>query len=347
MTVNSGVKLNGDTLAGQLLSVVRALTGSPALEYARPPERLTGGFWAELVAFSLADPPLGWAGELVARLMPDPNVARKETIVQGAVAAAGFPTPAVRASGGPADGLGRAFMIMDRAPGRPLLADLAGITAIAQGTGLLFRIPDVLAVTMANLHMLDPEPVRSQLDSIRYAGGSVGKLLEAQRQLATGYERADLTKAAEWLIDHQPPPGPAVICHGDLHPFNVLADGDQITVLDWSSALVGSRAHDVAFTTLLLSEPPLAVPRLMQPEVRLLGRRMARRFIRSYQDHSGAVTSPAELRWHQALICLRALVEVSGWAHGGHPHAGHPWLVSGPAFAARLTATTGVQVQAR
>jgi aminoglycoside phosphotransferase (APT) family kinase protein len=348
VTVNSGATLGSDSLPGQLLGVLRGLTGSPGLEYSRPPERLTGGFWAELIAFSLSDPPPGWAGELVARVMPDPDVARKETIVQVAVAAAGFPTPAVRASGGPEAGLGRAFMIMDRAAGRPLLSGLDGIGAIAQGTRLLRRIPETLAATMAKLHSVDPEPVRIQLDSARHAGGSVNSRLEALRQITTSHGRADLTRAAQWLIDHPPLPAPDVICHGDLHPFNLLADGDQITVLDWSSALVGPRAHDVAFTSLLLAEPPLAVPRRLRPAVRLLGRRMAGRFMRAYQHHSGATTRPQELQWHQALVCLRALTDVSGWVYEGQAraHAGHPWLVLGPAFAARLTAATGVHLRA-
>jgi len=348
VTVNGGAVLDNDTLPGQLLGVLRGLTGSPGLEYARPPERLTGGFWAELIAFSFSDPPPGWAGELVARVMPDPDVARRETIVQVAVAAAGFPTPAVRASGGPEAGLGRAFMIMDRAAGRPLLSGLDGVAVIAEGTRLLRRIPETLATTMAKLHSLDPEPVRSQLDSARHVGVSVSSRLEALRQITTRYRRADLTRAAEWLIDHPPLRAPDVICHGDLHPFNLLIDGDQITVLDWSSALVGPRAHDVAFTSLLLAEPPLAVPRRLRPAVRLLGRRMASRFIRAYQHHSGAATRPQELQWHQALACLRALTDAAGWACDGQvcAHAGHPWLVSGPAFAARLTAATGVQVRA-
>ena len=46
-------------------------------------------------------------------------LARKETTVQAAVASAGFPTPVVRASGGPEGGLGRAFTVMDRASGAP------------------------------------------------------------------------------------------------------------------------------------------------------------------------------------------------------------------------------------
>lgn len=69
-----------------------------ALKYERGPEPLLGGFWAELLSFSLADPPAGWPAELVARLMPHPGAALKETIVQSAVAAAGFPTPLVRAA---------------------------------------------------------------------------------------------------------------------------------------------------------------------------------------------------------------------------------------------------------
>ena len=54
---------------------------------------MRGGFWAELFAFSLANPPAGWRAELVARLMPDPGSARKETIVQRAVAAAASRRP--------------------------------------------------------------------------------------------------------------------------------------------------------------------------------------------------------------------------------------------------------------
>src|SRR5260370_42593483 len=83
---------------------------------------MRGGFGGVIFSFSLANPPDGWPAELVARLMPDPSTARKETIVQSAVAAAGFPTPFVRASGGPDRGIGQAFMVMDRAAGGPLLS---------------------------------------------------------------------------------------------------------------------------------------------------------------------------------------------------------------------------------
>jgi hypothetical protein len=118
-------------IAERLIGVLRSATGTRDLEYERRPEPMRGGFWAELLSFSLAHPPDGWPAELVARLMPDPGTARKETLVQRTVAAAGYPTPLVRASGGPDCGLGRPFMVMDRAAGSSALPGLDGLTPAA------------------------------------------------------------------------------------------------------------------------------------------------------------------------------------------------------------------------
>ena len=340
MTVNS------DGLADQLLAVLRSVTGSTSLAYARAPVSLTGGFWAELFGFSLAQPPDGWPHDLVARLMPEANTARRETLIQAAVAAAGFPTPVVRAAGGPDDGLGRAFMVMDRAPGAPLLSGLNLAGVLGRGPALFGEIPRLLASTMARLHALDPEPLRGQLEAAA-AIVSVGSMLALLRELAAEFGRPDLAQAAQWLIDHPAGPAADVICHGDLHPFNLLRDGARVTLLDWSTALLAPRSYDVAFTCMALSEPAVAAPGWLRPAVRWLGRRLAGRFVRSYQASTGVVIGEAELARHQAVVCLRALVEVSGWIHSGQhdAHAGHPWLITGPALAGRLTATTGVAVR--
>ena len=122
-----------------------------------------------------------------------------------------------------------------------------------------------------------------------------------------------------------------------------------MTVLDWSTALLAPRAHDVGFTSLLLGEPPLRVPGWQRPLIRLFGRVLTRRFVRGYQRQTGVTVEAGELRWHQAVVCLRALTEVASWVHLGvdGTHAGHPWLVIGPALARRVAALTGVQVRAR
>jgi aminoglycoside phosphotransferase (APT) family kinase protein len=341
------VTVNTD-LSGALIGVLRSTTGTPDLEYERKPEPLQGGFWAELVSFSLANPPAGWPAELVARLMPDPGTARKETIMQSVVAAAGFPTPFVRASGGPDCGLGRAFMVMDRAAGQSAVSGLDGVS-LAAVRRLLFQVPDLLAGSMTRLHALDPDLVRGELEQVREVPVTVAGLISMLANYAAEFGRPDLVSAARWLTDHPQAPAPDVICHGDLHPFNLLVDGDRVTVLDWSTALLAPRAYDVAFTSLLLSEPPMRVPGWERPVIQVIGRMMARRFVHGYQRQAAATVTTSELRWHQAVVCLRALVEVASWVHQGvaGTRAGHPWLTSGPAFARRITTLTGSPVRAR
>jgi aminoglycoside phosphotransferase (APT) family kinase protein len=336
-------------LAERLLTVLRASTDSPSLEYASPPERLPGGFWAELLAVRLASAPDGWPNELVVRVMPDAVLARKETVIQAEVAAAGFPTPAVRLSGGTEAGLGRAFMVMDRAEGAPVLADLAGGRALLDAPRIAARIPATLADAMAQLHRLDPDPVRRRLE----AGGDAASVPGLLATLAAGAEkcgRRDLVGACAWLVANVPPGRPDVICHGDLHPFNLLVDGaGRVTVLDWSAALIGPPAYDVAFTSLVLAEPPLAVPAPARPLVRAAGRWLSRRFVAQYCRRSGTAVDVSSMRWHQGVACLRVLVAVALWDCAGEIQArrGHPWLVCEPAFAARLSELTGVSVESR
>jgi aminoglycoside phosphotransferase (APT) family kinase protein len=339
-----------DELEGRLLDVLRARTGKPELNYAGPPVPLHGGFWAELVAFSLTDPPPGWPADLVARVMPDAWFARKETIVQAGMAAAGFPTPAVRAAGGPDDGVGRAFMVMDRADGSPLLSGLEGIGAIVTVLRTAGRLPEVLASTMARLHAIDPQPIRDQLDREGdEAPSTVDGLLGMLERLAAGFQRADLAAAARWLLEHPPPPAADVVCHGDLHPFNLLVSDKRVTVLDWSNCMLAPRTHDVAFTSLMLAEPSIAVPAPLRPLLRSAGRLLARRFIRRYERNAQVTVAPAELAWHRAVVCLRALTEVASWVHHGvvADHESHPWLVIGQVTAARLSAVTGIEVRPR
>jgi aminoglycoside phosphotransferase (APT) family kinase protein len=336
-----------DELPERLLAVLRTATGNPRLDFAAPPEPLTGGFWAELLAFRLTGAPGGLDGDLVARVMPDPALARKETLVQAEVARRGFPTPKVRAAGGPGDGLGRAFMVMDRAPGTPLLAGLDGTRALVQLPRLATTIPETLAVTMSALHRLDPGPLRSQLADGLAVATTVADLLERLRALSEAHDRTDLAGAARWLAANPPPAAPEVICHGDLHPFNLLAGpGGTATVLDWTAALLGPRAYDVAFTTVILTDPPIVAPAPLRLVAGAAGRMLSRRFEHLYRHHSGIAIDPGSLRWHQAVVRLRALVEVAGWDTSERDQrSSHPWLVSGPAFASRLSRLTGVRVR--
>jgi aminoglycoside phosphotransferase (APT) family kinase protein len=337
-------------LDDDLLEVLRAATSTPTLAFDGAPSRLTGGFWAELVSFRLRGAPVGWRGDLVARVMPNPRTAAKETAIQAEVAGQGFPTPSVHLAGGPADGLGRAFMVMDLATGGPLLGGLGGLRAIAALPRLARRLPDALGESMARLHRLDPAPVRARLTDADVGGLGMASVVSGLAASAALCERADLVATARWLEEHPPPPAPEVVCHGDLHPFNLLVDPDgAVTVLDWSASLLAPAAYDVAFTGLVLAEPPVAVPRALRPLVRTAGRWLARRFRRAYTHYAAADVEPGSVRWHEGVVCLRALVEVAGWVAAGQveERRGHPWLVSGPALADRLSRLTGTSVTPR
>ena len=333
-----------------LLELLRGATGTPTLAFDAAPRRLTGGFWAELISFRLRGAPDGWRGDLVARVMPDQEIAAKETAVQAEVAAQGFPTPVVHLAGGPGEGLGRAFMVMDLAAGRPLLAGLGGLSAIAALPRLARRLPDAIGETMAALHRLDLGPVRARLTTIGAGGRGLESVVSGFAASAELCRRVDLVQAARWLQEHPPPPTPEVICHGDLHPFNLLVDAEgTITVLDWSASLLAPAAYDVAFTGLVLAEPPIGVPRMIRPAVRAAGRWLQRRFRRAYNRHAAIPVEPTALRWYEGVVCLRALVEVAHWVAAGEIDArsSHPWLVSGPAFAARLSRLTGLSITPR
>jgi aminoglycoside phosphotransferase (APT) family kinase protein len=331
-----------------LLDVLRQQTGCATLDYRAEPQPLSGGFWAELFALQVTGAPDGWPEELVARIMPDAAIAAKETAVQTAVAHLGFATPVVRAAGGPDDGLGRAFVVMDRVPGAPLLDGLDAGKALTRLPKLASTIPDTLAATMARLHRLNPASVRDRLPRGQVAT-TVDELVDILESLAGEQGRTDLVAAARWLKGHHPASAPDVICHGDLHPFNLMADDKgQITVLDWSAALIGPAAYDVAFTSLLLAKPPVQPPRPLQPVIAIAGRSMSRRFRRQYRASGGSDINPSSLRWHQGVVCLRVLVEVASWDEAERrARAEHPWLLVGPAFAQRLTGLTGFDVAAR
>ena len=338
-------------LSTSLLGVLRRVTGDAQLAYEGAPVPLTGGFWAELVTFRLADPPTGWAGPLVARVMPDAATAAKETVFQAQVANQHFATPPVLASGGPAEGVdGRAFMVMTLAEGHPLLAGLDGIRALAKLPSLARHLPVTLATVLAELHRLDPTPIGNGLDTAGVARPGLDTMLESLRTTADALDRADLADAAAWLQAHRPETETVVVCHGDMHPFNLLVDDrGATTVLDWSAATLAPGTYDLGFTSLVVGSPPLVVPQVLRPVIAAAGRALSRRFVRAYERASGCPVDRASLAWHQGVVCVRALVEVAGWVAAGTiaGRDGHPWVIAGDAFAARLRDLTGVEVTPR
>jgi aminoglycoside phosphotransferase (APT) family kinase protein len=309
-----------------VLDALRTLD-APHLTLANPPQPLTGGFWAEIWTLTLDHAGPRLPEQVVLRLSPDPRLAAWETAVQRTAADMQYPTPAIIASRHSTDTT-RFWSVMQHASGQPLLAGLSGMRALTKLPHLARQLPDQLARVMAQLHALDPAAFQQELNEIRGAHDGIDGLLEHYAITAERIGNTPITRAVERLVATRPPTERPVICHGDLHPFNVLEHNGELTVLDWTASQIAEPAYDVAFTALLLSNPPLTAPRAVMPIIQTAARALSKRFIRLYNTASRIAIDDSQLQWHTALQSIRVLIDVAQWRAAStiHHHAGHPWL---------------------
>jgi len=326
--------------ADLLLDEIRLALGVPGLGFRSPAEPLTGGYFAELFVLHFDDDRASLPADVVARVSPDPILAAGETIVQQTAAQQGFPTPMIHLSGGPDGPVGRSWSVMDVAPGAPLLSGLSGLGALAKLPTLARRLPAQLGQISAALHRLDPEPIRHRLAELD------GRQVDLDDQLALMAHRAErsddreLIELVRRVTATRPATSAAVVCHGDLHPFNVLADGDRLTLLDWTSSLIAPPLYDVAFTALVLSNPPVAMPPRLRPIVSRAGGWLSKRFLDDYQRRAATTIDRIQLDWFTSVHLARTLCELASWdfADSRDRRLDHPWRLMAPMFRQRLRA---------
>jgi aminoglycoside phosphotransferase (APT) family kinase protein len=307
------------------------------------PIPLAGGFWAAMYRVHLRGQPSGVPDEVVVRIAPHDEMGAKELAVQRTVADQGFATPPIRLAGGLDTALGGTWSVMDFAPGTSPIGDLDGLGALRRAPALWRRLPCLLAEAMASLHALDPEPASQAVAAAApTVAWGVDDLLEHFAAAAEVLGHRDLQRAVAALGDRRPPEGRSVICHGDLHPFNVLVDDGQTTVIDWTAAVRAEPAYDVAFTSLLLANPPMSAPRPLDAVIGLVGRRLARRFTCDYR-RLAPTNDLSPVTWYQALHGTRLLLDSVSHQPAA---AGHPFAALADAAASAVEAATGVRVTA-
>jgi aminoglycoside phosphotransferase (APT) family kinase protein len=271
----------------------------------------------------------------------DPARALRERAIQNALVAQGYPVPRVLVASADRGPLGAGFLVMERAAGRPLLDDrLRGVSA-------------TLADAQARLHALDAEPLLRALDDEgRAAGGSFDRRVVGYEGHLAALDRrvraAGLTglgPGLRWLLDHRPAAGPRVICHGDFHPQNLLAEGGRVTaVLDWPNALVAEPECDVAATLVILRLTPVEVfpvPAALRPLVAALRPIMTARYLARYRR--ARALDEWRLRYYEAGACMRGLVRAGEARVAGDAN---PLDASslGARLAARFARVSGVPV---
>jgi aminoglycoside phosphotransferase (APT) family kinase protein len=298
------------TVAAELLAHLRA-AGGDSTQYAAPPARLEGGLENDTYAFTVAAQAEGWPAGLVLRLFrggSHPLRADFERCLQNELAAQGFPCPRVRLGGGGLTIDGRPFTVMERAPGADLLSTMF------PPAGWTFRATPAFAETHARLHRIDAGAVIAALAELGFAREALRSLLSAPHELAGMQARGEKLDAPlvrdglRWLHAHAPErEPPAVICHGDYHPRNVLVHAGRISaVIDWSVARVAPAEYDVGRTTVLMRHAPSTLTGVSAVLASVLRRTMLFRYLRVYSGLRPV--DRTALRYFTALHLLRSLI---------------------------------------
>ncbi len=326
-------------LAARLLEYLCEELAEPALRYAEPPAPISGGYDTRIFAFRLTGATGMWSRPLILRLLGpqhDPARALRERAIQNTVASLGYPAPRVLAASADPAVLGGAFLVMERLPGRLLLE--------VRWVG----VASVLVETQQRLHALDAAPLLEAMDR---AGGRDAVTFDgllAQLQSRIVRRSLDgLRGAMEWLTEHRPPaPERPVICHGDLHPQNILMAGGAVTgVIDWPNVVVADPAYDVASTRIILGLVPLtlsAMPAPVRALVRLVRPVLLARHLAGYRRHRPI--DPRAFAYYEAASCMRPLVRAAENRLSAAAGALNPFDTStfGERVCARYAQLTGI-----
>ena len=335
--------MTADAAVDEPLQAELARATGVAVSFRSKPVPITGGFWAQIYGFELDRPPEPFVGPLVLRVMPDASSGRREIVVQSWLADAGYPVPPVLHSGS-VDGLGEAFMVMPRVAGKSPLANLRLGSALFGLREILRSIPRRLTDATTRLHSLDPTSLRDRLGPDGIGGGAAPHLVRvAAAACVPGSSGFDAL--LRWYDDNRPPPSREVLCHGDLHPFNLLVDEHgEMVVLDWTGATIAAPEMDVGFTAALLRCAPIPVPRLIAPVIARVTNHLAETFIDTCR--SKETLDHGALAWWEALQCARCLSEVTVTRVDATTTIGetHPFETAAPMMLRRLRKLTGVEV---
>jgi aminoglycoside phosphotransferase (APT) family kinase protein len=217
-----------------------------------------------------------WRRPLVLRVKAEVDrgpEAEREAAIQGWLADRGYPAPRVLQVFGAGELLDLPAQVMERAPG-----ELA-LEAIRSAPWRARRICRDLAALHARLHSIPADgfpPTDDLLDRrMRLARSVCAELDDAdlRRALEHVEARADDLRAA-----------PVAVCHGDFHPLNVLVDGDDAMVIDWTDAGIGDRHGDIARTLLLFELAAIAANGALERRIlTIVGPLLARFYRRGYE----------------------------------------------------------------
>jgi len=210
-----------------------------------------------------------------------------ESQVAHAIVAAGIPTPA---AGEIVEIEGRRGIIYERVRAYSMLQD------IQAHPWRLWLHARALAELQVRVHRLVVPGLPRYRDELADAIGRAPTLPEPLRQLAL-----------ERLVTL---PDGETLCHGDLHPDNVLITERGPLIIDWMTAVSGSPWADVARSSMILS---IGVRAADKRQVPFYLRWFASFFYQTYLRHYHALTPDLQKelpRWTPVIAAARLAEEI-------------------------------------
>ncbi len=204
-----------------------------------------------------------------------------EARVAHAIVAAGIPTPA---AGEIVELDGRRGIIYERVRAFSMLQD------IRARPWMLWRHARALADLHAQVHQLTVPGLPCYRERLAHAVCSAHDLPE--------FLRDQVLALLEKL------PDATTLCHGDLHPDNILLTERGLLIIDWVTAVSGSPWADVARTSMILS----VGVRAAGPQVLAYLQVFAPLFHRAYLHRYQALNADTEhelSRWYPVIAAAR------------------------------------------
>ncbi len=285
-------------ISDNLLSFLREELSDTKINYEIPISPLEGGYDTSVFKFKLKNVKSSFSKPMVLRLFRKSHPAKQailESVIQNSLIDQGFLVPYVYYACMDDKYLGNQFLIMDFMTGELLPNIFEQNTAI------------VLGKTHAALHKADS----SQLKKDLVVEGFVGLQYDIERRLdrlVIASERLPwLAKIVFWLIKNKPSDCDySSICHGDFHPYNLLAKNGEITaILDWSSCVIGDPAVDVASTLVIFNAATKHLIPSLDTKIE------SQKYLDAYRGQK--YLSEDKLRYYQVLFStLRLLGGIEG-----------------------------------
>lgn len=104
------------------------------------------------------------------------------------------------------------------------------------------RYMNVLVDVQKRIH-----EIKVELDEIERMDIRIHRKIESAPSLNQQQKQALLSRLYSFKYEPK-------LCHGDLHPFNLIMNGDVVSIIDWVDASAGDFRADICRTYLLLSK---------------------------------------------------------------------------------------------